>query len=267
MRLDLELVLVIGALVTGVVWLLDRFMLAPRRRSALLEGAGGDDVELDMGHDDHDPWYVEYAKSFFPVLFIVLVLRSFIAEPFRIPSGSMMPTLLVGDFILVNKYAYGVRLPVINRKVLDVGEPERGDVAVFRFPLNPADDYIKRIVGLPGDRITYRNKVLYVNGETVDYELVGDYEGEPGTRVFNETLDDVEHQILLRPGYNNLEGEWTVPVDRYFVMGDNRDNSNDSRRWKYVPRENLVGRAFMIWLNWDWKGGVFDSSRIGTRIQ
>ncbi|MGI9305498.1 MAG: signal peptidase I [Gammaproteobacteria bacterium] len=269
MRIDLELVLVIGTLLTGGVWLLDHFVLARQRRALSAVHAGGTvrDAEVELGI--RDPWYVEYAKSFFPVLFIVLVLRSFVAEPFRIPSGSMMPTLLVGDFILVNKFAYGVRLPVINKKIIDIGAPQHGDVVVFRFPKDPADDYIKRIVGLPGDRIAYVDKVLYVNGSPAEQKLVGAYEDQRSMLVYDERLASINHEILISQGHGNTaaEGEWTVPPDRYFVMGDNRDNSNDSRFWDFVPASHLVGKAFLVWLNWDWHAGVFDTSRMGHYIR
>jgi len=215
---------------------------------------------------------VEYARSFFPVLLLILLFRSFIAEPFKIPSGSMMPTLLVGDFILVNKFAYGLRLPVLDKKILAVGEPERGDVFVFRYPQNPKEDYIKRVIGLPGDEITYRNKTLFVNGVEVAETDLGNYVGpsEPGrnlgnARVLQEKLGEVEHRILEIPNtWIGHEGSWTVPAGHYFAMGDNRDSSADSRFWGFVPEENLVGRAFMIWMNWN--NGI-DFSRIGTVIR
>lgn len=276
MNIDLELMLVVGVLLTGAVWALDKWLWAPaRRRQVMLDasaagGAQGTAVGEAEGYKE--PWYVEYSKSFFPVLLIVLVLRSFVVEPFRIPSGSMMPTLLVGDFILVNKFAYGLRLPVLTTKVVEMGEPERGDVVVFRFPRNPAEDYIKRVVGLPGDRIAYYNKVVYVNGKPMEQTPLGTYHGVgsgsvmDGAEIREEQLEDVRHQILVRPGRLNVEGEYVVPPGHYFVMGDNRDNSNDSRFWGYVPEENLVGKAFLIWLNWDIKGGLFDPSRIGDRI-
>jgi signal peptidase I len=254
--MNLELILTLGTAATGLVWLawalVHRGQPKEKRR---------------------EPWYVEYSKSFFPVLLIVLVLRSFVAEPFRIPSGSMMPTLLVGDFILVNKFAYGLRLPVLHTKFLDTGRPERGDVAVFRFPRNPKEDYIKRIVGLPGDRIGYFDKTVYVNGKPMPQQVVGVYHGVGSGRVMTgaeERIEDLEgrvHRILVRPDRLNVEGEYVVPEGHYFVLGDNRDNSNDSRFWGFVPEENLVGKAFIIWLNWDIAGGVFDPSRIGTTIQ
>jgi len=268
MNIDLELILVIGVVVTGVIW----FAYALRHRRRYAEATAGEGRVGAAGTGDRMPWYVEYSRSFFPVLLIVLVLRSFIAEPFRIPSGSMMPTLLVGDFILVNKFAYGVRLPVLNAKIIETGEPARGDVAVFRFPNNPSDDYIKRIVGLPGDRISYENRVLYINGEPMKQSAEGAYTGVgtgkvmTGAEVRAEHIEDVNHEILVQPGRFNMRGEWFVPEGHYFVMGDNRDNSNDSRFWGFVPEENLVGKAFIIWLNWDINGKVFDVGRIGNAI-
>ena len=199
-----------------------------------------------------EPVIVEYAKSFFPVLLIVFLLRGFIVEPFRIPSGSMLPSLYIGDFILVNKFAYGIKLPVLNKKIVDINNPERGDVVVFRYPRDPNLDYIKRVVGLPGDHIAYYNKVLYVNSKPVVRDFAGQYKG-PGQTYANEYIEDLEgdkHSILLLPARpNNLQGEYIVPEGTYFVMGDNRDNSNDSRVWGPVPESNLVGKAFMIWMH------------------
>lgn len=276
MNIDLELVLVLGVIITGVIWLADRFFLASRRGEQLVNnGFSSPRLEEKASRDawvTKDPWYVEYSKSFFPVLLVVLVLRSFVAEPFRIPSGSMMPTLLVGDFILVNKFAYGVRLPVLNTKIIDIAGPKRGDVAVFRFPRNPSDDYIKRIVGLPGDRIAYFDKTLYVNGKKMDQQSMGRYEGVGSGSVMDraqlreENLEKIDHRILINENRMNVEFEYVVPQGQYFVLGDNRDNSNDSRYWGGVPEGHLVGKAFMIWLNWDIEGGVFDTNRIGERI-
>ncbi len=273
MNIDLELILTIGVLLTGGIWLWDSFFLAAyRKKRKRYNTRGSSDAKDGQPPVHHEPWYIEYSKSFFPVLLIVLILRSFVAEPFRIPSGSMMPTLLVGDFILVSKYAYGIRLPVLKTKILEIGEPKRGDVAVFRFPRNPSDDYIKRIIGLPGDRVAYYNKSVYINGKEIEQIYVGAYNGFGSGSVMNnalmkrETLENVEHDILITEDRMNVNGEYIVPSDHYFVLGDNRDNSNDSRFWGFVPEENLVGKAFIIWLNWDFQGGSFDASRIGERI-
>jgi signal peptidase I len=238
--------------VTGLVWLLDKYYLRKNRRK-----------------DDKQPWWVEYSISFFPVILIVFLLRSFLVEPFKIPSSSMVPTLLVGDFILVNKFTYGIRLPVANKKVVELGSPARGDVMVFRYPEDTSLDYIKRVVGLPGDRIEYRNKRLSVNGTPVPLKQVDDYlakERMQFSRRYAESLGG-GHEILLeddapQPGgpgrafpfagncnYNSAGLACTVPPGHYFVMGDNRDNSSDSRVWGFVPDENIVGKAFFIWLN------------------
>jgi signal peptidase I len=231
MVFDFSFYLFLGTVITGFIWALDAWILAPRRSKVYQEQSDiHQGVEIKRG--GKEPVIVEYSKSFFPVLLIVFILRGFIVEPFRIPSGSMLPSLYIGDFILVNKFAYGVRLPVWNEKIIETGDPERGDVVVFRYPRDPSLDYIKRIVGLPGDHVAYYNKVLYVNGKPVKRDFVGEYQG-PGQAHANEYLEDlqgVEHSILLQPGRpSSLEGEYIVPDGMYFVMGDNRDNSNDSR--------------------------------------
>lgn len=263
MNFDFPTILVIACSVTGVIWLIDALLFAPKRTQRLQDAAGAKIEDTD--ETSSEPLIVEYARSFFPVLLAVLVLRSFILEPFRIPSGSMMPTLLVGDFILVNKFSYGIRLPVINKKIIEVGEPDRGDVAVFRYPDNPHLDYIKRVVGLPGDEIGYLNKTIIVNGVPVNKVPVGPYIGvgsgigETGTLRTQEQLGEVTHDILthpmapsLAPSCNILRrGPVIVPDGHYFVMGDNRDNSNDGRCWGFVPEQNLVGKAFAIWMHWD----------------
>ena len=218
------------------------------------------------------PLLVEYSRSFFPVIVIVLVLRSFLIEPFRIPSGSMLPTLNVGDFIVVNKFSYGLRFPVFNWKILPLGEPETGDVAVFRYPPDPSKDYIKRIIGKPGDVIRYSNKRLSINGTELSYEYKRQYnEGHSAimreAEVRSEQLAGTEHQILVLNRAFDRGGEVTVPEGHYFVMGDNRDNSEDSRRWGFVPEGNLVGKAVFIWMNWDSVLGHPDWGRIGTAIK
>jgi signal peptidase I len=263
MSVDFAAILVALSAITGLVWAADVLFFAKRR------------TERAAGAEVAEPVIVEYARSFFPVIFIVLLIRSFLAEPFRIPSSSMMPTLLIGDFILVNKFAYGLKVPVLDYKFIEIGQPERGDIAVFRYPVDPRQDYIKRIVGLPGDEVTYRDKRLYINGGEVLAEPVGRYIGTgsgadmTGAEVGQETLGEVSHQILLRPEAfrrGDGEGSWKVPEGHYFVMGDNRDNSLDSRYWEFVPEQNLVGRAFFIWMNWDSRNGGVDFSRIGTVI-
>jgi signal peptidase I len=226
-----------------------------------------------------EPWWIEYPKSFFPVILIVFLLRSFLVEPFKIPSGSMVPTLIVGDFILVNKYAYGIRLPIVNKKIIDVGEPKRGDVMVFRYPEDPSVDYIKRVIGLPGDRVASLNKILSINGTVLPRKVLPDYlnrEKLHFSKQYSERAGDVWHSILLEDDapaamppmtrfpfsenclYNSEGVVCTVPPGHYFMMGDNRDNSADSRVWGFVPEGNIVGRAFFIWFNFS------DISRFGS---
>ena len=277
MNVNLELILVIGTLITGIVVLLDKLVLAEKRRKRIMNEAY--DAKYVEGNsakaqrEYKEPWYIDYSRSFFPVLLIVLILRSFIAEPFRIPSGSMMPTLLHGDFILVNKFTYGLRLPVLHNKVWSNKLPERGDVVVFRYPENPSLDYIKRVIGLPGDQLEYRDKTVYVNGEVMKQVDLGVYVGKgrdaamSGANKRQESLNTVDHGMLVNDRRLSIDKSWTVPDDHYFVMGDNRDNSNDSRVWGMVPEQNLVGRAFMIWMNWDISEGQFDFRRIGKQIK
>lgn len=208
---------------------------------------------------------MEYAKSFFPVLFIVLVLRSFLVEPFQIPSASMVPTLEVGDFILVNKYTYGIRLPVVGTKVVDLNSPKRGDVMVF-FPPGKDIYFIKRVIGLPGDEIRYINNVLYINGEKQSQALVASLPaGEPQYQLMTETVDGIDHamQKHIVPGRLSRHGVWVVPEGHYFMMGDNRDNSSDSREWGFVPEENIVGKAFAIWMHWESLTSIPSFSRVG----
>lgn len=251
--MDFSLILVLATALAGIVWAADAVLLRRNRPEAAPE-----------------PTVVEYARSFFPVLLVVLVVRSFLYEPFRIPSSSMMPTLLTGDFIFVNKYTYGLRLPVINTKVVDIGEPQRGDVIVFRLPSDPSTNYIKRLVGLPGDTIRYLNKKIYVNDQPVSVVPAGIYDGEdqPGSLLLREHLGDVDHEILQRPGERSLEGTFVVPPGHYFMMGDNRDNSRDSRYdgVGFIPEANVVGRAVRIWMSWSFPG-LPKWGRIGTEVR
>ncbi|MDX1280631.1 signal peptidase I [Shewanella colwelliana] len=281
-----SLILVLVTLGSGLIWMFDAFVLAPKRQQKLaIAQAGQADISEESAEKIvRESAIVETSRSIFPVIAFVLILRSFIYEPFQIPSGSMMPTLLVGDFILVEKFTYGLKDPVWRSQLVETGKPERGDVAVFKYPENPKIDYIKRVVGLPGDRIVYRNKDLYIQkacptGETdcpklVKIERVGVNQGEfnqdniPLLR-YKEQLGDVTHDILINPGRgeptsyyyreNNLSvGEFVVPQGQYFVMGDNRDNSTDSRFWGFVPEANLVGKAVAIWISFEFERSKAD---------
>ncbi len=265
MKPDFSLLLVLLTGLTGLIWLFDSLLLRRRRMDRA--------VQKDL-QKPRDPVVVEYSRSLFPILLIVLLFRSFLFEPFKIPSGSMIPTLLIGDFIVVNKFAYGLRLPVLNRKVISIGEPDRGDVVVFRYPVDPGINFIKRVVGLPGDTITYRDKLLFINGEPVTIVNHGRYASSDikcdtpradAVRL-QETLGDVTHDILIHENSYGRNQQWEVPAGHYFVMGDNRDRSNDSREWGFVPEANLMGRAVGIWLNFDYKKGCGDLSRIGSGI-
>lgn len=266
--MDFALIMFSLLLVTGGVWLLDRFALQAKRVAEAKE-----------------PWWVEYAKSFFPVILAVFLLRSFLVEPFKIPSGSMIPTLQVGDFILVNKFNYGIRLPIISKKIIDINNPQRGDVMVFHYPENPSVDYIKRVVGLPGDVVVYRDKQVWLNGVLQQQKSEGEYNYvESGlsfvhTERYSENLEGHAHPVLLNPdmpsihlgsvaefpqhdqcSYSEKEVRCTVPAGHYFMMGDNRDNSRDSRYWGFVPDNLIVGKAFFIWMN------LGDLKRIGLSI-
>jgi signal peptidase I len=268
---DFSAIMVLLVAVSGAIWAVDAMFFAPKRYAAIAGVPGATNTDAKAAADRiPPPVLVDYARSFFPIFLIVLILRSFIVEPFRIPSGSMIPTLLVGDFILVNKYSYGIRLPLINKKVIDIGSPERGDVAVFRYPLDPSTPFIKRVVGIPGDKIDFRDRRLYINDKEVDYDQIGTYVGikssaqHTGAKIAEEDLFGYSHQILLTPRAHNPSFTGIVPPGSYFVLGDNRDNSRDSRYWGYVPDANLVGRAFMIWMNWDHGPEL---GRIGSKIR
>jgi len=270
---DFEFFLVSASAVSGVVWLADTLLFARHREAAALS------------EDRKEPLLVEYSRAFFPVLLAVLVLRAFLFEPFRIPSGSMMPTLLVGDFILVNKFSYGLRLPVTHYQVTEGDKPKRGDVVVFRYPQDESQDYIKRVIGLPGDKVSYYNHRLSINDKTLDikedrvYQGLGDLNHMPGAngcdragagcQVYVESGAEDGYTVMNNPASTyGIDGEVIVPAGHYFVMGDNRDHSNDSRIWGFVPEENLVGKAVRVWMHWDWRegGSGLDLSRIGRKI-
>jgi len=265
MNIDFAFVLVVLTSVTGFVWLIDSLLFKQRRMDRAVQKS----VE-----QAREPVLVEYSRSLFPVLLIVLLFRSFLFEPFKIPSGSMIPTLLVGDFIVVNKFVYGIRLPVLNKKIIRTGEPERGDVVVFRYPVDTSVNFIKRAVGLPGDTIVYRDKQLFVNGEEVPLSDAGRFASDDvkcstpaaDAHLLDEQLGEINHKILLHENARGRNGQWKVPEGHYFMMGDNRDRSNDSREWQFVPEENLLGRAVGIWLNFDFEKGCADLSRIGNGI-
>ena len=252
---DFEVALVAAGVVTGLIWLADRLFLRSRRAAAGVS---------------KEPTLVEYSRSFFPIIVLVLLVRSFLFEPFRIPSSSMMPTLLVGDFIFVSKYSYGLRLPVTRTRVLETDQPERGDVVVFRLPTDPKTNYIKRVVGLPGDVVEYRDKRLFINDRPVELKINGLYDAKnmQGAHLGYEQLGEVEHEILIFPSRFGREGVFRVPEGHYFLMGDNRDNSRDSRYdgVGFVPESNLVGKAVRIWMNWNWSNSGPDWGRIGDRI-
>ncbi len=295
--MNFALILFILVVLTGIAWVADKLVFQRQRQaaaaSALAEfdaraqvqaqyGGAGDigAARLQLAEEKlRQPWWLEYTASFFPVIAAVFLLRSFVIEPFKIPSGSMIPTLQIGDFILVNKYTYGIRLPIVNKKIVALNDPQRGDVMVFRYPKDESMDYIKRVIGVPGDVVKYDNKRLTVNGQPASYAPQSDYlDGERLTysKQYQETLGNVSHNILNdadRPAYvsgpddfpfrenctyNQTGFTCKVPEGHYFMMGDNRDNSADSRYWGFVPDKNIVGKAFFIWMN------LGDLKRIGS---
>lgn len=250
--MNFALILVILSFVSGVIYLLDILFWAKKRNA-----------------QQQPNKIIEYARSFFPVFFIVLLLRSFLVEPFRIPSGSLEPTLLVGDFVAVNKFAYGLRLPVVEKKVIPIADPKTGQIAVFRWPPEPSYDYIKRVIGTPGDKVSYHNKVLTVNGKEakqtfVEY-TVDESSGRPVAK-YKEELNGVVHNIFVRPDLPAVDFDVVVPEGNYFMMGDNRDDSADSRFWGFVPDSYLRGKAFLVWMSWNGKTDSVRWSKIGSLI-
>jgi signal peptidase I len=287
---NFSLLLFVLTVFTLAYWLAERYKFRPAREAAAAELTKQDaarraslaeqgitqvDSDVAVARDRilAQPWWLDWTAGLFPVICAVFFMRSFLFEPFKIPSGSMIPTLLVGDLILVNKFHYGIRLPVINKKIISNHNPERGDVMVFRYPVNPSLDYIKRVVGLPGDKIAYINKKLTINGTPIEQTPLAEFYDEDSLRYslqYAEKLGTVQHRLLIdkdRPPFVppqaieesfpfkdncSYSGEGvvcTVPSGHYFMMGDNRDNSQDSRFWGFVPDENIVGKAFVIWMN------------------
>jgi signal peptidase I len=264
-----ELILTSAVIITGLITLLS-LVLYSGKRSLAAQGS-----DLSSANQSSYPrtilsTIVEYSRSFFPVIFVVLILRSFVIEPFRIPTGSLEPTLLVGDFILVNRFDYGLHLPVTNTKIFNIGEPKRGEIAVFRFPIDPSVYYIKRVIGLPGDHVRYTNKVLYVNDQMADQQFVTNVspsKNDDNQDVIekNENFLGTKHLIYQIPDKPAEDFETVVPEGEYFVMGDNRDSSYDSRYWGYVPEQNLKGKAIAIWFSFG--NGKIRWDRMGKHIQ
>ena len=247
MSINFPLILVLATAFTGVVWLVDYLVFRPKRLGRV--AAAGDIDEESRKAILAEPVIVEYSISFFPVLAIVLVLRSFLFEPFQIPTGSMIPTLAVGDFILVNKFTYGIRLPVVGTKIVDVAEPKNGEVMVF-IPPHQDEYFIKRVVGIPGDTVRYQDKTLYINGKRQNQTFVAQIPPvNPRVLQYREKLGNVEHLIQRNPYRETSVDEWVIPEGHYFMMGDNRDQSSDSRYWGLVSEHNIVGRAVAIWLH------------------
>jgi len=286
---NFALLLFLATLVTGIYWLAERLYFLPQRRQAAeqlqvsvtqrrselsSQGLRTDEVDLDKARNSllMQPWWLDWTAGLFPVIVVVFVLRSFLFEPFKIPSGSMIPTLMINDLILVNKFHYGVRLPVSNLKIFDNHSPERGDVMVFRYPPKPSLDYIKRVVGLPGDEVAYLNKKISVNGKPLDKAALPEFFDEDAlryTKQYQEVAADGQRKYRIlneddRPSFVQATEDFPfrencryssegvvckVPPGHYFMMGDNRDNSLDSRFWGFVPEKNIVGKAFFVWMN------------------
>lgn len=250
--MNFALLLLVLSAISGLIYLLDIIFLQKRRQPGEKPGK-----------------IVEYARSFFPVFFIVLLLRSFLVEPFRIPSGSLEPTLLVGDFLAVNKFAYGFRLPVWEKKIIPVANPKTGQIAVFRWPPDPSYDYIKRVIGTPGDKVSYHNKVLTINGQEMKQtfvEYTTDESSGKAVAKYRENLNGVEHDIYIRPDVSAENFDVVVPEGNYFMMGDNRDDSADSRFWGFVSDDYLRGKAFLVWLSWNSQTDSLRWAKMGRLI-
>lgn len=270
-----SLLLVIGTFVTGIIWAIDHFVWKPKRDEKIRAAEAQAGVALEPEQADQiapQSGLADFAQAAFPVLFVILILRSFIYEPFRIPSGSMLPTLLVGDFILVEKFRYGLREPVSRKEFFRTGRPDRGDIAVFKYPVEPDLDYIKRVIGLPGDRITYQDKTFFIQPGcladcadvtpielTRDLQAIGEYQQQrmPLHR-YHEQYNELEYNVLVNPRVNSADNTmvWDVPAEHYFFIGDNRDNSVDSRYWGFVHEDLLVGRAVFVWLSLEFERDV-----------
>lgn len=262
--MDFSVILAIGTLICAAIWILD-VLFFKKKRALCIPGTD----------ESKEPKVVEYAKSFFPILLVVFLLRSFLAEPYRIPSGSMKPTLLTGDFILVNKFTYGIRLPLFGTKLIQKQTPKRGDVLVFRYPMDITVNFIKRVVALPGDKVKYQDKTVYINGTAMQKDFreqtsdMSDYGVMLNLKRFTEKLNGVSHSIYIDPNRPNNPHEiieLEVPQGHYFVMGDNRDHSDDSRSWGFVPDELIIGKAIYVWMSWDNLSKDVRWNRIGDKI-
>ncbi len=263
MNFDFPLILVCLTAVSGLVWLVDILFFA--RKRPVQYGADG---KLKL------PLLVDYARSFFPVLLLVLIIRSFLFQPFRVPTGSLEPTIVPGDFLVVNMFDYGLRLPVWHTKIMNVGEPKRGDIMLFRWPVDQRIDFVKRVIGLPGDHISYIDKVFYINGvaaKQTPIDTATDTD-ESGTlswpvQILEEDLGGIKHKIFIRPDRPAEDfKDMVVPPGHYLMVGDNRDSSNDSRYWGFVPENNIIGKALYVWLSWDGENHKIRWNRLGTKL-
>jgi len=263
MNFDFPFILVCLTAVSGLIWLVDSLFFARKRKPIYAS-----DGKLKL------PLLVDYSRSFFPVLIFVLIIRSFLFQPFRVPTGSLEPTIMPGDFLVVNMFDYGLRLPVWHNKIMQIGEPKRGDIMLFRWPVNEHMDFIKRVLGVPGDRISYINKVFYINGVEAKQTPIGDAtdSNEEGTdswpvKVVEEDLNGIKHKIYLRPDKPAEDfKDLVVPKGHYLMVGDNRDSSNDGRYWGFVPENNIIGKALYVWLSWDSINHKFRWQRFGNKL-